>query len=154
MAHHQKGLPRWLSGKESTCQCQRHGFDPQCEKIAWRRKWQHTPLLLPQRSHGQRSGLSSMGSRRVGLNVSVTIINRKPKVCLSCEQDVGHTSEGWYKAVLLLLLLLSHFHKSCLKELSGVVKRLQQRETEVHQQMPRELTRQELETSRQRSASG
>ena len=21
------GLPRWLSGKESTCQCRRHGFD-------------------------------------------------------------------------------------------------------------------------------
>ena len=22
------GLPRWLSGKESTCQCRRHGFGP------------------------------------------------------------------------------------------------------------------------------
>ena len=23
-----KGAPQWLSGKESTCQCRRHGFDP------------------------------------------------------------------------------------------------------------------------------
>ena len=22
------GLPRWLSGKESSCQCRRHGYDP------------------------------------------------------------------------------------------------------------------------------
>ena len=22
------GLPRWFSGKESTCQCRRHGFNP------------------------------------------------------------------------------------------------------------------------------
>ena len=24
----ERGLPWWLSGKESTCQCRRHGFDP------------------------------------------------------------------------------------------------------------------------------
>ena len=28
------GLPWWLSGKESTCQCRRHGFDPWSGKIA------------------------------------------------------------------------------------------------------------------------
>ena len=36
------GLPRWLSGKESACQCMKHGrrgFDPWIEKIPWRRKW-------------------------------------------------------------------------------------------------------------------
>ena len=42
------------------------------------------------------------GVRRVGLNVSMTIINQKPKVCLSCEQDVGHTRESWYRAVINL----------------------------------------------------
>ena len=34
------GLPRWLSGKESTCQCRRHkrhGFDPWVSKISWSR---------------------------------------------------------------------------------------------------------------------
>ena len=27
------GLPRWLNGKESICQCRRHGFDPWARKI-------------------------------------------------------------------------------------------------------------------------
>ena len=31
-------LPRWLSGKESSCQCRRHGFDLWVGKIPWRRK--------------------------------------------------------------------------------------------------------------------
>ena len=38
-----KGLPRWLSGKEPTCQCRRHRrprFNPWIEKIPGRRKWQ------------------------------------------------------------------------------------------------------------------
>ena len=39
------GLPRWLSGKEYTCQCRRRGFDPRVGKILWRRKWQPTPVL-------------------------------------------------------------------------------------------------------------
>ena len=39
------GLPRWLSGKESTCQCCRCRFDLWVGKIPWRRKWQPTPVL-------------------------------------------------------------------------------------------------------------
>ena len=45
----QRGLPRWWSGKESTCQyrrCKRQWFNPWIEKILWRRKWQPTPVLL------------------------------------------------------------------------------------------------------------
>ena len=34
---------------------QRLGFDPWVEKIPWRRAWQPTPVLLPGKSHGQRS---------------------------------------------------------------------------------------------------
>ena len=34
-----RGLPWWLSGKESTCECRRHGFDPWVRKIPCRRKW-------------------------------------------------------------------------------------------------------------------
>ena len=52
------GLPRWLSGKESPCQCrrhERHGCNPWVEKIPWRRKWQATPVFLPGQFHGQRS---------------------------------------------------------------------------------------------------
>ena len=52
------GLPWWLSSKECAWQCRRHrrfGFDPWVRKIAWRRKWQPTPVFLPGKTHGQRS---------------------------------------------------------------------------------------------------
>ena len=31
------------------------GFDLWVGKIPWRRKWQYTPVLLPEKAHGQRS---------------------------------------------------------------------------------------------------
>ena len=34
------GFPGGARGKESTCQCRRHGFDPWVGKIFCRRKWQ------------------------------------------------------------------------------------------------------------------
>ena len=36
----------------------RHRFDPWVWKIPWRRKWQHTPVFLTEKSHGQRSLVS------------------------------------------------------------------------------------------------
>ena len=39
-------------------QCRRHrkhGFNDWVGKIPWRRKWQPTPVFLPEKSHGQRS---------------------------------------------------------------------------------------------------
>ena len=41
------------SGKESACQCRSHRrcrFDPWVRKIPWRRKWQPTPVFLPENS--------------------------------------------------------------------------------------------------------
>ena len=49
------GLPWWLSGKEPACQCRRRGFGPWVGKIPWRKKWQPTPVFLPEKSHGQRN---------------------------------------------------------------------------------------------------
>ena len=46
------GLPWWLSGKESTCQCKRCRFNPWVRKIPWRRNWQPTLVFLPGKSHG------------------------------------------------------------------------------------------------------
>ena len=71
------GLPRWLSGKESTCQCRRFsGFDPWDGKITWRRKWQPTPVFLPEKSHGQRSLMGSpWGCKRVRRLSNSTTIN-------------------------------------------------------------------------------
>ena len=43
----------------------RLGFEPWVGKIPWRRKWQPTPVFLPEKFHGQRSvaGYSSWGCR-------------------------------------------------------------------------------------------
>ena len=49
------GLPWWLSGKESASQFRRHGFNPWVRKIPQRRKWQPTPVFLPEKAHGKRS---------------------------------------------------------------------------------------------------
>ena len=52
------GLPRWWSGRESTCQCRRckgHRFDPWVRKIPQRREWQPPPVFLPREFHGQRN---------------------------------------------------------------------------------------------------
>ena len=61
-------LPRCASGKESTCQCgrrERGRFDPWVRKIPLSRKWQHTPVYLLGKSHGQRSlvGYSPWGQK-------------------------------------------------------------------------------------------
>ena len=61
------GFPRGFSGKKSTCQCRRLGFDPWVGKIPWRRAWQPTPVLLPGESHREEPGrLQSMGSQKAG----------------------------------------------------------------------------------------
>ena len=44
----QFGLPWYLSGKESTCQCWRCGFHPWVGKMPWRRKWQYSCLENPK----------------------------------------------------------------------------------------------------------
>ena len=61
------GLPRWLSDKETACQCRRHGFYPWVKKILCSRKWQPTPVFLFGKSHGQRSlaGYGPWGCKRV-----------------------------------------------------------------------------------------
>ena len=43
-------LPRWLSGKEFTCQCRIHRFDPWVRNMPQNRKWQPLPVCLPGHS--------------------------------------------------------------------------------------------------------
>ena len=50
-----KGLLWWLSGKESACQCNRHGFSPWVGKIPWRRKWQPNLVFLSGKFVEQRT---------------------------------------------------------------------------------------------------
>ena len=53
--YHSDRLPRWLSGKESTCQYRRPRFNLWVGKIPWRRKWQPAPVFLPGQPHGKKS---------------------------------------------------------------------------------------------------
>ena len=61
------GLPQWLIGKESACQCSRHRFDPWVRKISWRRKWQPNPVFLSGKPYGEKklAGYSQWGHKRV-----------------------------------------------------------------------------------------
>ena len=78
------GYPRWLSGKESTCQCGRCWFNPWLRKIPWRRKWQRPPIFLPGKSHGQRSlaGCSPWGHKRVRHNLVTKQQQQQQQLCL------------------------------------------------------------------------
>ena len=52
--HLGRGLPWWLSGKESAYQCRRCGFDPWVGKILWRRNG--NPLQYPCLGNPMDSG--------------------------------------------------------------------------------------------------
>ena len=92
---YREGLPRWLSGKEFTCQCRRHrklGFDPWVRKVAWRREWQPTPVFLPGKSHGQRSlvGYSPWGHKES---------ERTEHACMyvwGTESSLGRCEQGFH----------------------------------------------------------
>ena len=70
-----KGFPRWQSGKESACQGRGYRGYKRCEvkpwigKIPWTRKWQPTPVILPEKSHRQRSlaGYSPWGHKELDM---------------------------------------------------------------------------------------
>ena len=55
----------------------RPGFDPWVGKIPWRREWQHTPVSLPGKSHGQRSlvGCSPWGRKESDMTEQLTHIH-------------------------------------------------------------------------------
>ena len=60
------GLPWWLSGTESACQCRRHRFSPWVGKIPCMRKWWLTPAFLPGKSprHRGLAGYSPWGCKK------------------------------------------------------------------------------------------
>ena len=61
------GLPWWLSGKESTCQCRRHRFNPWVRKIPWREDMAtHSSFLACEIPWTEESGrLQAMGSQEL-----------------------------------------------------------------------------------------
>ena len=92
----------WLSGKESSCQCRRHKFDPWVRKIPWRTKWQLTPVFSPGKSHGQRIlvGYSPWGHKRVRHDLAtkqqqyiIRQVMSLPLLATSFKQSFVHISE-------------------------------------------------------------
>ena len=68
------GLPGWLSGKESACQAGNAGSIPGSERPLGEGNGKPTPVLLPGKSHGQRSlvGYNQWGHKRVRHNLATT----------------------------------------------------------------------------------
>ena len=62
-----QGLPWWLGGKYSTCQCKRRGFDPWVGKIPGGGNGNPLQYACLGKSHGQRSlaGYSPWGRKTV-----------------------------------------------------------------------------------------
>ena len=67
--------PNWCSGKEPACQRRTCMFNPQARKIPWRRKWQPTPVFLPENSCRQRSlvGYSPWGHKESDMNEQLSM---------------------------------------------------------------------------------
>ena len=97
------GLPRWLSGKESACQCRRCRFDPWIRKIPWRRKWQSTLVFLPGESHGQKSlvGYSPRGRKGLDTTEQLNNNNQQPFHLPGGRNDAQKTQ--------ILTLMSSHY---------------------------------------------
>ena len=55
-----KGLPWWLSSKESACNAGDAGLTPWVGKTTRRRKWQPTPVFLPGNPMDRRTGRATV----------------------------------------------------------------------------------------------
>ena len=83
------GLCWWLSRWRIHVQFRRPRFNPLFGKIPWRKKWQPTPVFLPEKSHGQRSlpGYSPWGHKELDttewLSIQLTHISIHIKFCVS-----------------------------------------------------------------------
>ena len=91
-------FPGGSDSKASCLQCGRPGFDPWVGKILWRRKWQPTPVLLPGKSHGQRSmvGYSSPGRKESDMTERLQFQFQFGPHGSRCPSANGWIKELWY----------------------------------------------------------
>ena len=80
---------------------QETGFDPWVRKIPWRKKWQPTPVLLPGKSHGQRSlvgytvhGVAKSWTRLSNITFTTKLMFREPFMKLYCGLRMCQTSHA------------------------------------------------------------
>ena len=95
------GLPRWLSGKESACQCRRRRFHPWVGKIPWRRKWWPAPVFWSGKSHGQKSlATVHRGHKRVRHN----LVTKQQEIDLQCHVSF-RCSAKWFNYVCVCVCI-------------------------------------------------
>ena len=81
-----QGLPWWLSGKESACQCRRHKFNP------WSRKISHAPGAAKSVCHKFWACTLEPGSRNYRAHVLQPLKPSHPRACAP-QQEV-HARRG------------------------------------------------------------
>ena len=94
---------RWLGDKESACQyrrCRRLGFDPWVRKIAWRRKWQPTPVFLPGESHGQGAWWTTVhgvakNQTQLSMHAHTHLVGPSSQGDLEESDTMGHILSTW-----------------------------------------------------------
>ena len=108
-----KEFPGDLDGKASVYNAGNPGWDPWVGKIPWRRKWQSTPVLLPGKSHGQRSlvGYSPWGHKESDTTERLHVHIPEPN-CLSLNPGCA-----------LFCYNLKHFTLPCSSLFSFVMRR-------------------------------
>ena len=81
-------------------QCSRHGFDTWVRKIPSKRKWEHTPVFLPGKSHGQRS---LMGYGPLSHKES-DVTERRPEIIIGTRGKLWKKTDKSNSAFLQLMV--------------------------------------------------
>ena len=79
-------VPRYLSGKDSTCNARDLDSIPSSGRFPWRRKWQPTPVFLPEEFHGQKglAGYSPWGCKVPNTTVHTHTVQVHQTKLLNC----------------------------------------------------------------------
>ena len=104
------GIRMWFNSKQSSCQCRRckrgGGSIPGLERLHLRKKWQPTPVLLPGKSHGQRSlvGFSQWRCKDSNTNEQITHVKWQP-IYQSCQRCHRYQrKEKWWILKIYLII--------------------------------------------------
>ena len=91
-----RNFPHGSAGKESACNAGDTGgvsmFNPWVGKIPWRRKWQPTPVFLPENSFGQRN-LADYGPKSLK-GLDMTEAAKQAHMCGLNKRDLFSHSSG------------------------------------------------------------
>ena len=73
------------------------GFDPWVGKIPWRRKWQPALVLLPGKSHGQRSlvGYSPRGRKELDTTERLYLLHQHERKNTSLKDEISTSWSPW-----------------------------------------------------------